>query len=173
MKQITAAILVILPFMLLCKEEKDRTKTERITKAQTGTENSLNTAATRLDTAEVFQTVLALEDSLRKERGNTDLIARLLKASYDSSSGSFYTVGKGVKNPKLPQAAQQQAQERSAQLDAKRWTLYLKRWHTGSSTSFGDSIGGEITYSMIVDEKMNNDTLLQLVQAPVGSVVVD
>lgn len=168
MKQIILAILIVTAFFYGCKEGKDEIKTN----------NKIDTATVKknivaeLDTAALFAKLIALEDSLRKDRANRKIIAELLKTSFDSSSGSFFTVGKGVANPKLPEPAQNAGRKRAAEIDAKRWILYIKSWYNNSQASLGDSISGQVTYSSNVAELIKGDTLLQLVQVPLGSVIV-
>ncbi|MBD3322222.1 MAG: hypothetical protein GF350_14075 [Chitinivibrionales bacterium] len=173
MKQIIAAILAVSALFVSCREKENETKKAPKGKADTTVRQSTGRRDFSLDTAALFNRLLALEDSVRKESSNRELIEKLLETSFDSISGSFYSVGKGIANPEHPDAARQQARKRAAVTDARRWALYLKSWHHGSDISFGDSISGKITYSSVIAERDGKDTLLQLVQVPVGSVVAE
>jgi hypothetical protein len=50
--------------------------------------------------------------------------------------------------------------------------LYLKAWSEGNPIPFGEKISGEVTYSSVLRERLEADTLYQLIQVPVGSVVI-
>jgi hypothetical protein len=50
--------------------------------------------------------------------------------------------------------------------------LYLKAWRDGSTIDFGKKISGEVSYSKILLERADGDTLYQLIQVPLGSAVV-
>jgi hypothetical protein len=119
-----------------------------------------------------MEVVLNLQNGVYADPTDQSLVPQLVSASFDSLSGSFLTVGKGVVNPEHPQAAQPSARQQAAAADAKRWSLYLKAWHTGDTRAFGETIEGQISYSRVLAEKLEGDTLYQLVQVPVGSVVI-
>ena len=120
----------------------------------------------------VFGVVQSLEGNILAEPKDTDWIAPLLAASYDSVCGCFHVVGKGVVNPEHATETARAGQRRAAEKDAKRWSLYLKAWHTGDTRAFGETIEGEVSYSTPLRERVVGDTLFVLLQVPVGSVTV-
>lgn len=97
---------------------------------------------------------------------------RLVTESWDSVGGGFLCMGKGVVNPKLPEAARSGAQRKAARLTAERWALYLKKWRDGVYVSPTRGIGGEIAYSRELCRRNDEDTLFLLLQVPLGSIVV-
>jgi hypothetical protein len=128
--------------------------------------------ARTLDTLGIFQRVLNLENAIQSDPGEVSLRTQLLVTAFDSTCGCFYTVGKGVPNPDFPQAVQRESAKRAAGVTAKRWTLYLKLWVEGGTRPFGQPIAGDVVYSTVVYEKQDGDTLYQMVETPLGSVVV-
>lgn len=120
----------------------------------------------------VLPLVRSLQDDIYASPKDTGWITPLLTASYDSACGCFYVVGKGVANPDQPPEAARPGQIRAAETDAKRWALYLKAWHTGDRRAFGADIAGEVSYTRSLLEKAEGDTLVVLLQVPVGSVTV-
>lgn len=116
--------------------------------------------------------VLPLQDSVYRNPRQTELAGALVEASLDSASGSFVVVGKGVVNPQMTDEAALAGQQRAAQSDAKRWALYLMAWYGGDTRPFGDAIEGKIAYAKVLLERMKGDTLLQVVQVPIGSIEI-
>jgi hypothetical protein len=99
------------------------------------------------------------------------MILPLLAASFDSASGCFLVAGKGTHNKSMPEASWKQGRKIASAYDAKRWALYLKSWSLGSTVRFGTKISGEITYSRILLERLDGDTLYTLVSVPMGSII--
>jgi len=120
----------------------------------------------------LYASVRPLQDSVYVHPKDSARRAVLLAAAFDSASGSFFVVGKGVANPTRHDQTGRQGQVRASESDAKRWALYLKAWHTGDTRLFGERIRGEVTYSTTLLERTEGDTLYQLLQIPVGSVTV-
>ena len=116
-----------------------------------------------------------LDSAIRRVNERDDMVSkkRLAAASWDSVAGSFICMGKGVVNPKLPPAAQSEAQKKAAQLTAERWALYLRKWRDGEYISPAQGISGEITYSRKLCGRSDGDTLFLLLQVPLGSIVVE
>jgi hypothetical protein len=102
----------------------------------------------------------------------TVALSELKQVSLDSASGSFLVVGKGAFNKSHPEAAWDKGRKMAASYDAKRWALYLKAWQEGSAITFGKKISGEVSYSRVLCERSDGDTLHQLIQVPIGSIVV-
>jgi hypothetical protein len=99
-------------------------------------------------------------------------LSKLKQVSFDSASGCFLIAGKGAFNKSHPVAAWDRGRKMAASYDAKRWALYLKTWRDGSTIAFGNKISGEVSYSRILCERSDGDTLYQLIQVPIGSVTV-
>jgi hypothetical protein len=116
--------------------------------------------------------LLALQNAVHDNPGNTKAIAALLKVSVDTASGCLLLVGKGTTNQTTPDATWEAARRTAAKLDAQRWALYEKAWHTGEMVRYGRKISGDIMYSKTLFERQGDDTLCQLLQIPIGSVVV-
>lgn len=102
----------------------------------------------------------------------TASLSELKKVSFDSAGGCFMVAGKGTFNKSHPEGTWDNGRKMAASGDAKRWVLYLKAWRDGSAIDFGKRISGEVSYSRILCERMAGDTLFQLIQVPMGSVVV-
>jgi|GEM_PF-1190512 hypothetical protein len=116
--------------------------------------------------------LVKLEDGVRDGSADKNPAALLLNVSFDSASGCFMVAGKGKGNPSLPRSAGVAGRRMAAAYDAKRWSLYLKAFRDNRNTSFGENISGEIAYSRTLLERTVGDTLLLLLQVPVGSIVV-
>jgi hypothetical protein len=71
----------------------------------------------------------------------------------------------------MPEPSWKQGRKIASAYDAKRWALYLKSWSLGSRMRFGAKISGEITYSRILLERLEDDTLFTLVSVPMGSII--
>jgi hypothetical protein len=99
-------------------------------------------------------------------------ISLFLKSSFDSSSGCFRVAGKGTYNPEHPKTTWRQGMKVAASYDAKRWALYAKQWSDGGHFIFGEKISGEITYSKIIAERIQDDTMYVLVYVPIGSIIL-
>ena len=115
--------------------------------------------------------ILVLENAIYNSPRDMNSIPPLLKASFDSSSGCFLVVGKGTHNKSLPESSWKPGRKIASAYDAKRWALYCKSWSLGNYRAFGSRISGEITYSKILLERLENDTLYTLVSVPIGSVI--
>jgi hypothetical protein len=129
-------------------------------------------APTPADYDAILSRILALQDAIRNKSSDLTLIPPLVTASFDTVTGSFRVVGKGVPNPKSPEATWNASRKTAAKSDALRWVLYLKAWRMGNMKAFGTRISGEIMYSTVLYERQGDDTLCQLVEVPIGSVVL-
>jgi hypothetical protein len=116
--------------------------------------------------------LLVLQNAIYVNPREMNNISPLLKASFDSSSGCFLVAGKGVPNKSLPETSWKQGRKIASAYDAKRWALYCKSWSLGNHHTFGTRISGEITYSRILLERLENDTLFTLVSVPAGSIIL-
>lgn len=118
----------------------------------------------------LFARLRPLHDAVYGAPGDLAARAALATASFDSARGSFFVVGKGVKN--LSAGSAETGQERAAEADAKRWALYLRAWTSQDTRKFAEPIEGEITYSNILARTVEDDTLYVLLQVPYSSVTV-
>jgi hypothetical protein len=116
--------------------------------------------------------VNTLENRVRSDPRDRKASQALTKAGFDSGSGCFLAAGKGTFNRSHPQAARESARAMAAQLDAKKWALYLRARSQGRDIIFGDNIAGEITYSSTMCSHIESDTLYLLVKVPQGSVII-
>jgi hypothetical protein len=169
-------VLALLPaavagslLFFFCREEGAAPSGERQRKQPTAYKEQTPVVP---DYEAALRRVLALQDSVRAHPRDRRLVASLLKASFDTTAGSFVAIGKGLTNPSLPEGAWEAARKTAAKHDGTRWALYLKAWHTGDTRPFGEEIHGEVMYSKVLLEHVVDDTLYQLLQIPVGSIVV-
>jgi hypothetical protein len=116
--------------------------------------------------------ILELEGRLFATPRDAGLMRQFARATYDTASGSLYLAGKGVADPRADKATWESARQRAASIDAQRWALYAKAWHTGDKRAFGRKIRGDVSYTRACAEKLVGDTLYQMIQVPVGSVTV-
>jgi len=136
--------------------------------------NGSPAATGRTDTVKydsLLTRLLLLENAVYGNPRDFGFITRLIKASFDSSSGCFIVAGKGAANTSLPGASWKQGRKIASNYDAKRWALYCKTWSLGSAVTFGTKISGEITYSSTLLERLDGDTLFSLVSVPTGSII--
>lgn len=128
------------------------------------------------DTAAYYDSLLnsieSLQNSLIISPANVSLQKKLVSNSFDSFSGSFRLVGKGVTNKEHPDAAQKAGRSMAAQFTGKRWAFYIKSWYGGDSIPFGRQINGSVMYSRTLLQKELGDTLFMLLDIPMGSIVV-
>jgi len=106
-------------------------------------------------------------DSKKTENRNL-----LLLQAFDTVSGCFLTVGKGVRNPDFPAEAQNASRRTAAKISGGHWALALKSWSSENSQINSDQISGEILYSRIIYEKCIGDTLYVLMEVPIGSICI-
>lgn len=154
-------------FFCFCNEERPKENNYQAKSVSTVTDSA------RSVNYDSLLTVLGnLQDSIRSKPGDKAIVERYLQASYDTTSGIFRVVGKGVGNPRHPEAARAVGQKLAASYDGKRWSLFCKAWFTGSTIIFGTSIKGDIAYSNTLFAKSDGDTLYVLLEVPVGSIEV-
>jgi site-specific recombinase XerC len=177
MKQHTTAIIAFLIFPLLLVSCRTHPS---LPNAQAGqlrslpvynTAGDLPTAADSLKNDSLLTRLCTLENAVYASPLDLSKISPLLKASFDSLSGCFIVAGKGTQNKSMPEASWKQGQKIASAYDAKRWALYLKSWSLGNTAHFGTKISGEITYSRILLERLDGDTLYTLVSVPMGSII--
>jgi hypothetical protein len=180
MKRSIPAITVFLFFLLAfssCKLQPSLPQTEKSAVAVSGRQTPAAVPQTQLDSARcdsLLSLLIKLENDVYAglPSASADFLNELKKYSFDSSSGCFLTVGKGAFNKTFPEGAWDKGRKMAASYDGKRWALYLKAWQEGSAIVFGNKISGEVTYSRILLERAVGDTLYQLIQVPIGSVIV-
>jgi hypothetical protein len=180
MKRSIPAITVFLFFLLAfssCKLQPSLPQTEKPATAASGRQIPAAAPETQLDSARcdsLLSLLIRLENDVYAGLPSTSesSLGELKKYSFDSSSGCFLTVGKGAYNKTFPEGTWDKGRKMAASYDGKRWALYLKAWREGSSVVFGNKISGEVTYSKILLERPDGDTLYLLIQVPIGSVVV-
>jgi hypothetical protein len=131
-----------------------------------------NSTGHPIDTVGLLNAIRDLQDSIRAHPRDRALVGRLLAVALDTSCGCFYSVGTGLPNPTHPESAQRAERKLAAGYAGKRWTLYLKAWNLGRDIPFGQEISGDIVYSSVIYETLSGDTLLQLLQTPLGSIVL-
>ncbi len=120
----------------------------------------------------LFPILLKCRNQVYLHPQNAGDISNLLRISFDSASGCFFAIGKGVQNNAMPEASWKHGRKMASTYDAKRWALYLKLWSQGQIVPFGKKISGDISYSKVILEKMENDTLFTLVSIPFGSIII-
>jgi hypothetical protein len=103
---------------------------------------------------------------------NPRSIKKHLYHAYDTSTGCFYTVGKGIINPQYPAEAQNASRKSAAKLNGEEWARCLKAWNTGKITSRNKPPSGQVYYSKSLYEKFSKDTLFVLFEIPAGSILL-
>jgi hypothetical protein len=169
------ALMLIFVFIVCvgskCHRSADSTAKNRSDKtSQTHTGPAAETAAMNYDS--LFAVVRPIQDSIYTNSLGPATIAHLLAAAFDTFSGSYFVVGKGIKNKKLPENVGLEGQTMASSYDGKRWALYCQAWHLDTKIKFGQKISGEILYSKTVFNRQEGDTLFALVQVPIGSIVL-
>ncbi len=168
------AVGILLVFWLgSCREDNSTPKSGPSPDSLSMDADTLSGRPLDADPDSLLALVLPLQDSVYGNPRQAALAGALVKASLDSASGSFVVVGKGVVNPHTADEAAVAGQQRAAQSDAKRWALYLKAWYSGATLAFGDPLEGRIAYTNVLLERAKGDTLLQLVQVPLGSIEIE
>jgi hypothetical protein len=115
--------------------------------------------------------LMALENRVHADSLAWEAAREIEQISFDSVSGCFFVAGKGVFNKLHPQEAQQTGRQMAATYDAKRWEIFLKIRSQGRNISIGDKFSGEITYSITLCQRVENDTLMVLLKVPTGSII--
>jgi hypothetical protein len=170
MNRITPAILCCVLFMALSCEQEGTPKKQVADTSSTSQGATTTPVPKNLDS--LFSVIGAIEDSLFRTPKDTTLFRTFLRASFDSVSGCFYVVGKGLAKRARAASIRDAERRKAAQRTAERWALYAKAWQEGQSLSFGHTISGTITYSTQAGEREKNDTLLMMIQVPLGSIVL-
>ncbi|NLG17203.1 MAG: hypothetical protein GX556_07745 [Fibrobacter sp.] len=114
--------------------------------------------------------ILSIQDRLIAQSKKKELMQEMLSASFQKSSGCFLTAGKGIYNNKLPESIRESERQKAAFLTAQRWAFYLKKWNEGNMIPFGTPVSGTVSYSTNLLKKTSKDTLILLVQIPLGSI---
>jgi hypothetical protein len=99
-------------------------------------------------------------------------IKKLVNRTFDTSNGCFHTVGKGIINPSFPPETQNASRKNAAKYKGEQWALTLKSWYTGKKLPVCTHASGQIFYSKILFNKLIDDTLLMLLEVPLGSINV-
>lgn len=162
---LSLASTILFGALLYCREDNpsEDDKTEQI---------APQAEQAALDYDALMTRLLELQNDIYANPTDPEFIPPLLKAAFDSTSGSFLVVGRGLANPAHPEAAQAASRKTAARHDGRRWALYLKAWRRGDMRPLSRTINGEIAYSKVLHERMRDDTLYLLLQVPLGSVVV-
>lgn len=159
---ISIGIMMFMIVQILCKKET--------AEKEVSTPNKNDTLTAAPDFPAVVSCLL---DDMNR-LGKTDdrlLMRKMSRDSWDSASGSFFCLGRGVVNSNLPAGARSAAREKAAELTALSWALYCRRWRNGEYVPVTDTVNGRITYSNKVYEHVSGDTLYALYQIPLGSIV--
>ncbi|HMA66021.1 MAG TPA: hypothetical protein VKO63_12510 [Chitinispirillaceae bacterium] len=120
-----------------------------------------------------FDSLLTLIETLQQNARTTDInsFEQLYKAAFDTISGCFQTVGKGLANPSFPVEAGMSSRKNAAKLNGEYWAALLKYWNNSDQKSLTPKFKTQILYSTTLFEKEVGDTLFVLVQVPLGSIV--
>jgi len=168
MKRTITGVLVLCTFILCgvyCdndnpRENRTSYSSESITKEPDKNYDSL------------LSVIKPLQDSIYQNPSDISLFTPFFEKAFDSTSGSFYVLGKGFANKNHPRESWNAARKAAARYSGQRWALYLKAYQSQQPVSFGTSMQGQIVYSKVVHETLQNDTLYQLLQIPASSVVL-
>ena len=158
--------LVVLLFMVACRD----TSNPSPGKAAGAVSSAARDTAVNYDS--LLTELLKLQTAILENPQDLRRIPPLIEKSFDTVSGAFLIAGRGVANPKFPEAAREASRKTAASYDGRMWGLHLKEWRTGSMRSFARPISGDIAYSKVLFERTNGDTLCQLIQIPIGSIIV-
>ena len=173
-KKFTVTIILLLALCIIScwKEKKKQTQQEEV-ESSVLIKEAMKPEKRVIDYDSLFNELLPLEDLITQNPSDTAHIRHLLDAAYDSVSGVFYCIGKGTTNPKMPEAAQQQAINRAAQNTGMRWAVYLKSWQGGNMIPLDNKISGKFSAgSTLLLEKSVGDTLYQLLSVSADDVKV-
>jgi hypothetical protein len=120
-----------------------------------------------------FDSLLTVIETLQQNARTADKksFEELFNIAFDTISGCFQTVGKGLANPLFPVEAGMSSRKNAAKLNGEYWAALLKRWNNSNRKSITPKFEAQILYSTIVYEKEVGDTLFVLVQVPLGSIV--
>jgi hypothetical protein len=160
---ISACTLLLAAVLLFCREHNP---------AENGLSDKKTAVGDSVDFESLMNRLRDLQDTMYADPANSRLIPPLVKAAFDSTTGCFHVVGKGCADSSYPAAAVKALQKTAARNDAMRWALYLKSWRRGDMRPLSRQVRGEIAYSRVLFEKDTGDTLYQLLQVPIGSIVV-
>lgn len=120
----------------------------------------------------LFDTLRQLELAVAEKPVDRNRVKKLLEKSLDTANGCFYIVGKGLKNPDLPEEARPLALKTAAKFAAEKWALYLKALNSGEKITYGTPVTGKVLYKKDLLTRVVDDSLFMLVMVPLGSVVM-
>ena len=164
-KVVTIGLLILPIVHTACKHQKKTSENKQSTTTVKAVEKKIS--------PNYPQILATLQSGIKRLTITDDSVSkkRFVEECWDSSSGSFFCLGKGVINTKLPQSAQLKSREKAAELIALKWALYLKKWKNGEYISMHDTVNGQIIYSTSLYKEVIGDTLFSLVTVPLGSII--
>jgi hypothetical protein len=120
-----------------------------------------------------FDSLITCIETLQQQArtGDSNSLEQLYRIAFDTNSGCFQTVGKGLPNPSFPDEARMSSRKNAAKLNGEYWAALLKCWNNSDQKSVTPTFEAQILYSRIVYEKEIGDTLFALVEVPLGSIV--
>jgi hypothetical protein len=168
MKQLKLVVLVAIMLLFLsCRHDMPRewSKVSKTYLKHTEPLDSIDVE--RLDS------LLSIIETLQQNARTTDKKSfdELFDIAFDTISGCFQTVGKGLANPLFPVEAQMSSRKKAAKLNGEYWAALLKCWNNSNRKAITPKFEAQILYSRVLYEKEVGDTLFVLVQVPLGSIV--
>lgn len=152
-----------------CRDEKKVQNEQTTTITQEKTVKGAHMKVSNFDS--LLNTILPLENNIMTNPSDQQYINQLLEKAFNTETKEFYCVGKGVINPSHPIAIQHQGMRKAARHTGERWSLYLKAWQNGNTITLEKEISGKLqTASTLLYEKIEQDTLYQLLSIPSDSV---
>ena len=101
------------------------------------------------------------------------LLEKFDALAFDSASGSYLAVGRGLPSPNAPgEDVKMASRARAARITAQLGAITAKRRHQGSALPFNMRTSGQVAYMNVVCEEMHGDTLVQVFRVPDGSIII-
>ena len=163
---IHVSVVILLIGLTGCRKEKS----ERTEVHPDSTQSGL--AAGDSDYEALFDSISTALGLLKTEESDTGK-DHAVQVAWDSVSGGFFCPGKAAADPRLPEAARYAAMQRAAQLTARKQAMFFREWKLRKYRKMTAPLQGQITYSDVVFEKIDGDTLKTLMLVPFGSIVVE
>ena len=153
------SILLILFLVIGCGKKEEHQTGQLSPKEKTQDDRSVLTIKPKSINYDSMLTVMSqLVDAIKNNPTDIEVRRQLVASSYDTTWETILTAGIGAPPQKAESesVAMKQA-ERAAMVDAYRWAIYIKKWHSNLTIPDIGTIGADIQGGRVVAKQVLPD----------------